>query len=394
MIIRRRLLLALAAAASLLLILNLERTGIRIRRGLGKWAIHSSSPLSTDGQHGESPLDPGTDASAISSADNHTRLLIIPTLKDTDISWFDAELPEMEKLVYIADDRKAKNHPPKNKGHEVMIYLSYIIDHYDTLPDISIFLHPHQFAWHNNDLLENDMAQMLRRLNNARVMREGYMNLRCQWDPGCPHWLRPKSDERINVKQEQRIIGKAWSELFPFETVPEVLSGACCSQFAVSRDTIRALPISRYVWFRDWIMRTELSDYMSGRVFEYIWQYIFTGRHEVCPSQHICYCDGYGVCFDGPDAFQTWFKVRWQMNEKGKELDKWIQMSRDFQDSKANGTYDALPQDKRPKEPEAGTDEVLIQEIESLLSEMADRKATALQRGMSPDIRAAASNMN
>lgn len=382
MIIRRRLLLALAAAASLVLILNLERTGTRIRKVIGNWGL--PTPL----QNGKTPLESDYDASVASA---YSRLLIIPTLRETNISWFDVEVPTMEKMVYVANDRTAKYHPPKNKGHEVMIYLSYIIDHYDILPDISIFLHPHRFAWHNNDLLENDMAQMLQRLNNARVMREGYMNLRCQWDPGCPHWLRPQSDERVNVKKEQKVVGKAWKELFPFESVPEVLSGACCSQFAVSRDTIRALPISRYVWFRDWIMRTDLTDYMSGRVFEYLWQYIFTGKHEVCPSPHVCYCDGYGVCFEGQDAFQKWFETRWRMNEKGKELDQWYQMSDDYEGSKANGTYDELPLDERPKEPEAGKDEILLREIELLLKEMSDRKKVALKRGESAKIRAAES---
>ena len=348
--------------------------------GASKWLsnIHYGEGIPSLHQEGGVPK----------SDQNYTRLLVIPKLKDEDISWMDEEVPFLEKVVYVANDRAAKYHPPKNKGNEVMIYLTYIIDHYDVLPDITIFLHAHRHTWHNNDLLDNDAAQMLRRLNSARVVREGYMNLRCQWDPGCPHWLHPKSDEYHMKKQEQLLIAKAWGELFPFDPMPDVLSGACCAQFAVSKAAIQSLPIARYVWFRDWIMRTELSNYIAGRVFEYLWQYIFTGKHEVCPSQHACYCDGYGVCFAGPEAFQRWFEVRWRMNEKKKELDRWKEMSADYEGAKANGTLESMPEHNRPQEPEAGKDEILQKEIDSMGREMADMKEVALRRGLEPKIRA------
>ena len=34
-----------------------------------------------------------------------------------------------------------------NRGAEAMAYLSAIIDHYDNLPDLMIFMHAHRFAW-------------------------------------------------------------------------------------------------------------------------------------------------------------------------------------------------------------------------------------------------------
>ncbi|RJE16641.1 hypothetical protein PHISCL_11022, partial [Aspergillus sclerotialis] len=81
----------------------------------------------------------------------------------------DLEINEWQKAVYAVDDPSAPLHPPKNKGHEVMVYLSYIIDHYGNLPDIVAFMHSHQFAWHNDDLFDMNAATLLRRLNPARV---------------------------------------------------------------------------------------------------------------------------------------------------------------------------------------------------------------------------------
>ena len=97
------------------------------------------------------------------------------------------------------------------------------------------------------------------------------MNLRCHWDPGCPAWLHPGAVERNYEKQEEHLLASSWAELFPHDTIPTILAQPCCAQFAVSRERIRAMPKQQYVYMRDWLLRTELTDYLSGRIFEYLW---------------------------------------------------------------------------------------------------------------------------
>jgi hypothetical protein len=103
---------------------------------------------------------------------NYTRTLVVPRTKSENVSWLDEEVRGYELAVYVVDDEEAPLHPPVNKGNEAMVYLSYIIDHYDPLSDISVFIHSHRWAWHNNDLLDSDMALMLRHLLPQRVIRE------------------------------------------------------------------------------------------------------------------------------------------------------------------------------------------------------------------------------
>ena len=67
--------------------------------------------------------------------------------------------------------------------------------------------------------------------------------------------------------------------------------------------------MKRYILIRDWLLKTELTDYLSGRVFEYIWQFIFTASAIHCPSMSACYCDGYGLCFGSPENFDAWFEM-------------------------------------------------------------------------------------
>ncbi len=70
----------------------------------------------------------------------------------------------------------------------------------------------------------------------------------------------------------------------------------CCAQFAVSRDAIRANDLAVYERWRNWLLETELSDAVSGRVLEYSWHILF-GREAVhCPPAKGCYCETFGLC--------------------------------------------------------------------------------------------------
>ena len=233
------------------------------------------------------------------SALNYTQVMVVPTLKDDDVSWIQKELPGINTAIYIANESNEPLHPPKNKGHEVMIYLTYIIDHYYELPDTIIFMHAHRWTHHNNELLDYDSAEMVRRLSNDYVAREGYVNMRCQWHPGCPEWLHPADTVDTLAKQEETVFSQCWHEMFPSEPVPDVLGQGCCAQFALSKTRVLSIPLSRFIFYRDWVLRTPLSDYISGRIWEYLWQFLFTGRSIYCPSETTCQCEGFGVCFGG-----------------------------------------------------------------------------------------------
>ncbi|KAI9817782.1 MAG: hypothetical protein M1827_000901 [Pycnora praestabilis] len=330
---------------------------------------------------------PGTPKSPGS---NYSRILIVPRTTEENITWISSEIPDLEAVIYTANDPHASLHPPKNKGHEVMIYLSYIIDNYDTLPDIMLFMHAHRYSWHNDDILDNDAVQMIQQLSNERVMREGYVNLRCHWSPGCPEWLHPASLEANVGKQEEPLVARAWSEIFPNEPIPETLGQPCCAQFALSRDRVRSIPLNQYTQYRDWLLRTTLTDYVSGRVFEYAWQFVFTGNTILCPAMHICYCDGFGVCFGGEAPFNDYFQLRFQKYIYELELSDWRAKEKAINDKKGEGGGLDLLDDYGGKMevPEMGRDVYLESQVEALGAELVERKRKALERGGDPRIRA------
>ena len=109
---------------------------------------------------------------------NYTKALVLPKLRSEDTSWVEETLGDMlssgglSHAIYVVDDASAPLHPPQNKGHEVMVYLTYIIDHYDALPDVSIFMHAHRWSWHNNEL------------NGHRCRRNGALSVAGARDEG------------------------------------------------------------------------------------------------------------------------------------------------------------------------------------------------------------------
>ncbi|KAI7252699.1 hypothetical protein KC352_g12287 [Hortaea werneckii] len=158
-----------------------------------------------------------------------------------------------------------------------MVYLSYIIDHYDQLPDIVIFQHANQYQWHNDDPLY-DGKRMLERLQLPYVLEEGYVNLRCVWTLGCQVEIRPVIEEAEMVPaaapSEQRAgwyYKEAFQYFFPDMPVPSEIGLSCCAQFAVTATKLRERPKSDYEHYRRWLLETPLADDLSGRIMEYSW---------------------------------------------------------------------------------------------------------------------------
>lgn len=141
------------------------------------------------------------------------------------------------------------------------------------------------------------MPTALKALKTEYIQETGYANLRCNLDVGCPAEVRPLSPSP--TKEPEAHMAAVWPAIFPnlADQIPEVIAAPCCAQFAVSRDAVLARPLEDYVRVRQWLVDSELSDYITGRVMEYIWHILFRpeGADTVlCPDMATCYCRLYG----------------------------------------------------------------------------------------------------
>lgn len=320
---------------------------------------------------------------------HYSKTLVIAQMKADNISWTQSQLngSGWEVAAYVVDDPTAPLHPPKNKGHESMVYLTYMIDNYDNLPDIMAFMHAHQFAWHNEEIFEFDAAEMLRHLSLERVTREGYMNMRCLWSPGCPNWIHPGAISEDSEKKEESLLASAWSEIFPDMPVPQVISQPCCAQFALSRERVRTIPRERFVYYRDWLLRTDLRDTMSGRVWEYLWHLVFTGQEVICPSQNACLCDGFGICFGGEDKVNYYYQTKWRIRDATNEFVQWQDEEGVLdEDARIGLSLDEMA-DAEPS-PDDSPGILLMAEVEEKTAQLKKLKKEALERGWDPVYRA------
>ncbi|KAJ5618577.1 hypothetical protein N7528_006688 [Penicillium herquei] len=224
-------------------------------------------------------------------------VIVMGKLREEDTAWVSAELAEWRNYVYTVDDTTVATHTPKNKGREALPYLQYIVDHYDDLPAVIVFLHSHRdgwpAAWHT-DTMEYSNVDSVRALQRDYVLQEGFVNLRCQLSPGCPDEMKPFRSPPKPGNTGEKHYATAWKELFGNTNVPETIAAPCCSQFAVSKDQVLKRPLSDYKRMYEWVLTNDLPDEVTSNIMEYSWHIIFGREPVFCPDVFQCYADVYG----------------------------------------------------------------------------------------------------
>lgn len=227
--------------------------------------------------------------------------LVLAAMQASNMSWVEEHLSHWKVNIYRADAKHEDGGltVPVNKGNEAMVYLtyvfhtsslvvilialgiSYIIDRYWSLPEVSVFLHGGRYQWHVDNPLYDSVIS-ISHLNLAFVQEAGYVNLRCAWTVGCPTELEPARYLRERPEDHGHPTAVEYPdrfmELFPRAEVPEIVGTPCCSQFALSKKKIHEQSLEHYVRLQRWLMETNLDAGISGRILEYSWHSGFSIR--------------------------------------------------------------------------------------------------------------------
>ncbi|KAF2014404.1 hypothetical protein BU24DRAFT_463196 [Aaosphaeria arxii CBS 175.79] len=220
-------------------------------------------------------------------------------------------------MVYVADDTSATLTVPQNKGYEAMVYLTYLIDHYDNLPEIMVFMHAGRISWHNNALLLARADLMVNKLNITTVLRQGFVGLACDAHlqrhiGSVPNvagissleltredWFtNPQDLPRIAPTEWHQRYLDLWESLFPNTPAPLTIDAPKGGQFALSRQTAMLVPKEKLSRLRDWLIATPLPSKCAGAVFEALWHLIFLGptNSSISTQSSVCYCQLYDIC--------------------------------------------------------------------------------------------------
>lgn len=166
---------------------------------------------------------------------------------------------------YVYDKLNSQNpfNIPVNKGNEASVYLKYIIDFYDDLPDFTFFIHDEEFSWHHS-------GSIIDKLKESIESKKQFYNVndKCIWNK--KHLINKNYYKEL-LKWYERFIDK----YIPLSKVPNnddfIYSYRGSAQFLVHKNLITNFPITFYKDIYEWIIVTELPNYLSGRFLEWTW---------------------------------------------------------------------------------------------------------------------------
>jgi hypothetical protein len=166
-------------------------------------------------------------------------------------------------MVYDKENPSNKFNVPVNKGNEASVYLKYIVDNYDNLSEYTFFIHDEEYAWHHS-------GSIIDKYNEAVSSKQKYYNIndKCLWSKRnlIPNHLYSQLLQWYNSYIEEYI---------PLSKVPNnndfIFGYFGAAQFLVHKDLIRNFPKYFYKKMYDWIITTDLPNYVSGRFLEWTW---------------------------------------------------------------------------------------------------------------------------
>lgn len=171
---------------------------------------------------------------------------------------------------------------PSRNGNEAMVYLTYIIDNYDALPDVIFFHHGHERAWHQKLSSADEVAS----LRAEYVLKAGYASARCL--SGCENIVPLEGGEPASSMAELPLLSRKDHLVTVLENfleparfpelegaVPSKLAAPCCAQFAVSRERVLRRDREWWVKLREWLIDAPLPSMNSGRLMEHLWHVFF-----------------------------------------------------------------------------------------------------------------------
>lgn len=265
-----------------------------------------------------------------------TTNLVIASLKKDDTSWtarLEDLIPNLRIIRYVSDDPTARYHPAAAKAREALMYFTYLQDFYHDLADVNIFIHADETSWHMDSALRKSLIFALAQLDKAQVVERGYVNLRTSAGDSpthdCPNGFNTSKTAIESPKGEERLMAPVFRANFPDESLPEIIAGPCCSQFAVSKAAILSRPREQYLRSAQYLIDSPWSDQMVGRPWERMWPYLFKQQAVDCNSGWKMLCRMYGVCFSGQEIEHQRYERLWrEMVQLQEEMGLWRELWR------------------------------------------------------------------
>jgi hypothetical protein len=167
--------------------------------------------------------------------------------------------------IYIYDKETPENplNIPVNKGQEAPVYLKYIIDNYEDLPDFNFFTHDDEYCWHHSGSIIDKYNEALDEINKGKLYYN--INDRCILGSIVSNELYSDILSWYNDYIEKYI---------PMNSLPEkdwTVGYKGSAQFLVHKSLITNLPKQFYEDLYNWVITTDMENAKSSRFMEWTW---------------------------------------------------------------------------------------------------------------------------
>lgn len=198
-----------------------------------------------------------------------------------DVSWVDTL--GCNHVVYDkGGDGGPDARPLPNIGREAHTYFTHIVNEYESLSPLNVFLQGNPFD-HIDDRGPAPVAALRKQLEDVadrRVPFKGlaWFKLKCD-RLGRPHDLRkPENEGRWAGWGRDIPVGEIFERIFDASMPGEILCRAPTGNFCVTGERIRTRPKAFYVFCLRLIEADPRDEANTGHAFERLWQHIFNGN--------------------------------------------------------------------------------------------------------------------
>lgn len=193
----------------------------------------------------------------------NSNVLVLSSHYNEDLSWIN--FIKYPTLIY-SKTLEDKNFINFNKVQEAPAYLKYIIDNYYNLPEYTIFVHGHLNSLHQKD---KNIVEII----NDLKFNSDIINLNRE------DWIGDIYEGLDEWDKKYCWLSDNWDDMFGnYLELPEKLKFYSCAQFAVNKNCITQYPVEFWQKLFNWCKNTQLDNYISSRIFEYCWFYIFSKK--------------------------------------------------------------------------------------------------------------------
>jgi hypothetical protein len=227
------------------------------------------------------------------------QLVLKVTLETEDLAWIQHLEPLWHINIISIEQIYANLHPDgqrPDKGRIADAYLRWLIENYNTLPEIIVFLPPADSR--QKDPL--DALDTLSRLHTPFIQASGFANLKCPTQISgttCNGKSLITATPSYEIRTMEANITTVWQAWFGDEiAAPEVFATVLGAEFAVSKSQVRKRSGEDYVKYWTWLNNMIMDDDSAGLVFEFLWHVVFSKDAVFCPERARCECDLYGKC--------------------------------------------------------------------------------------------------